>query len=70
MYVCLCLGITDRDIHETIAEGAASAEEVMDCTGAGTRCGSCRNQVAEMVEEAQQASRKSNRCLRVLNSAA
>ncbi|MFT3766231.1 MAG: (2Fe-2S)-binding protein [Minicystis sp.] len=70
MYVCLCLGVTDQDIQETIAQGACSAEEVMYCTGAGTRCGSCRQTVAAIVEEAQQASRPANRSLRVLTSAA
>lgn len=70
MYVCLCLGVTDRDIHETIADGASSVEEVMRCTGAGTRCGSCQDQISDLVEQAQPASRKSGRCLRVLTTAA
>ncbi|APR74952.1 Hypothetical protein A7982_00298 [Minicystis rosea] len=42
----------------------------MDCTGAGTRCGSCRHAIADIVEEAGAASRPSNRSLRVLTSAA
>jgi bacterioferritin-associated ferredoxin len=69
MYVCLCLGVTDHDIRETIAQGASSLEEVMDCTGAGTRCGSCRAQIAEMLEAEAPASR-SRRNLRVLSPAA
>jgi len=69
MYVCLCLGVTDQEIRETIAEGASSLEEIMYCTGAGTRCGSCRNHIAGMVEE-QQAARGSARRLRVLTTAA
>jgi bacterioferritin-associated ferredoxin len=51
MYVCLCLGVTDHDLRETIADGATSTEEVMHCTGAGTRCGTCRASVAAIVEE-------------------
>jgi bacterioferritin-associated ferredoxin len=68
MYVCLCTGVTDREIRETIAEGASSVEEVSYCTGAGTRCGSCLSAVAELVEQHVDAS--SRRCLRVLTSAA
>lgn len=70
MYVCLCRGVTDKEIRETIAEGASSLEEVMHCTGAGTCCGSCQPQIEEMLEEAQLASPKSRRSLRVLTSAA
>ena len=71
MYVCLCRGVTEQDIHETIAAGATTAEEVMYCTGAGTGCGRCRHAVAAIVEEAVQAApNKSKRGLRVLTSAA
>jgi bacterioferritin-associated ferredoxin len=66
MYVCLCNGITDRDIRETIAEGASSVEEVMYLTGAATRCGSCRATIAAMVD--QEAPRSARRTLRILAS--
>lgn len=56
MYVCLCLGVTDHDLRETIADGATSPEEVMYCTGAGTCCGTCRATVAAIVEDALEAS--------------
>ena len=69
MYVCLCLGVTEQDIRETIAEGASSLDEVMYCTGAGTRCGSCRTTIAALVQEAQ-AAPSGRRELRVLTSAA
>jgi bacterioferritin-associated ferredoxin len=41
----------------------------MDCTGAGTRCGSCRDQIADMVE-AEAPACASRRSLRVLSPAA
>jgi bacterioferritin-associated ferredoxin len=68
MYVCLCNGITDREIRETIAEGATSVEEVMYMTGAATRCGSCLSTIASMVE--QEAPRVARRSLRVLTPSA
>ncbi|AGP34891.1 (2Fe-2S)-binding protein [Sorangium sp. So ce296] len=30
-------------------EGACSVAEVMECTGAGTRCGSCQPTIAKLV---------------------
>ncbi len=55
MYVCLCLGVTDREIQQAIAEGASTVEDVMYCTGAGTRCGSCVETIAAMVVEGSDA---------------
>jgi bacterioferritin-associated ferredoxin len=49
MYVCLCNGVTERDILEAIEAGASSVEEVGHCTGAGTRCGTCVRTLAAMV---------------------
>ena len=76
MYVCLCLGVTDHQIRETIAEGATSAEEVMYCTGAGSHCGTCRASVSAIVEDElealdalEQASSPSRRRLPVLRPA-
>ena len=51
MYVCLCMGVTDRDIRQLVKQGACSAEEIAGCTGAGTRCGSCVSTVAALVDE-------------------
>jgi bacterioferritin-associated ferredoxin len=49
MYVCLCLGVSDRQIQKALDDGCCSAAEVMRCTGAGTRCGTCRSTVEKMV---------------------
>jgi bacterioferritin-associated ferredoxin len=68
MYVCLCLGVTDQEIRETLTEGASSVEEVAFCTGAGTRCGTCVSTIAALVEEREAKPRRG--CLRVLTSAA
>jgi bacterioferritin-associated ferredoxin len=73
MYVCLCAGVTDHEIRETIAEGAASVEEVAYCTGAGTRCGTCVSAIAGMIAGAHEQgppSAQRRPCLRILTSAA
>jgi bacterioferritin-associated ferredoxin len=51
MYVCLCMGVSDREIRRAIDEGACSTSEVMVCTGAGTRCGSCRSTIIALLKE-------------------
>jgi len=50
MYVCLCHAVTDADILEALRDGHTTAEAVMDATGAGTGCGSCREEVMTMVQ--------------------
>ena len=57
MFVCCCIGVTDRTIREAIAAGAQTTEAVSACTKAGTRCGSCRPEIEEMLAEARQLAR-------------
>jgi bacterioferritin-associated ferredoxin len=43
MIVCLCRGVSEREIREAARCGAASIEDVArTCEGAGTECGMCR----------------------------
>jgi bacterioferritin-associated ferredoxin len=69
MYVCLCNGVTESDVDEAIAGGASTLEEVAYCTGAGTRCGTCRSVVAAMIDRSED-DRPCRARLRVLTSAA
>ena len=50
MFVCLCEGVTDREIHAALDEGCRTIPDVMECTGAGTGCGSCHATIAGIVE--------------------
>ena len=68
MYVCLCMGVSDKDIKKVVREGACSAAEVMRCTGAGTRCGSCVSEVVSLVEGAGSSASTSHRFLPVCPS--
>ena len=58
MYVCLCEAVSDHDIREAVDNGATSVGEVMCCTRAGTRCGSCRADVADTVAAARAGCRR------------
>jgi bacterioferritin-associated ferredoxin len=47
MIVCLCRGVSDRQIVEAVHDGARSLDDVARrCDGAGTDCGSCRADIA------------------------
>ncbi|GAC1319576.1 MAG: NADPH-nitrite reductase [Thermoleophilaceae bacterium] len=48
--VCNCNGVTKGDIRSCVEGGARTARAVRDRTRAGTGCGSCTSQVAQIVE--------------------
>ena len=52
MYVCICNGVTDRQIREAVANGCRSVAELTMRTGAGANCGSCLETAAAMLEPA------------------
>ena len=58
MYVCLCNGVTDRQLIEAATQGASEsggrvpAEQIADRLGAGLGCGSCREFALDIVERA------------------
>lgn len=51
MYVCICHGITDRQIRETMDRGAASLTEVQMQVPVGGCCGRCLPTAHEVVEQ-------------------
>lgn len=70
MYVCMCEAVTDHEIRKAVEDGASSVAEVMLCTRAGTRCGACRSEIAEIVDAAAPPPRSCRRRLEVLPDAA
>jgi bacterioferritin-associated ferredoxin len=68
MYVCLCEAISDRDIKQLMSDGATTVAEIMQCTGAGSRCGSCIGEITRMVEERRGPATLSRRMLKVIPS--
>lgn len=41
MYVCLCNGVTEREIRQTAHSGCRTMAELTMRTGCGAGCGSC-----------------------------
>ena len=55
MYVCLCNGVTDREIREVAAAGCRTLPELTMRTGCGATCGSCLDMAQQILDEANAA---------------
>jgi bacterioferritin-associated ferredoxin len=51
MYVCLCKAVSDRIVRKCVREGAETIERVGRACGAGTVCGSCRDDISCIIRE-------------------
>ena len=55
MYVCLCNGVTDREIREVAAAGCRTLPELTMRTGCGASCGSCLSIAQGILDEVHAA---------------
>lgn len=53
MYVCLCHGVTDREIRKAAENGCGSMRELGKELGVGTQCGRCASMARGILREAQ-----------------
>jgi len=51
MIVCVCGGVSDREIRGAIARGADSLGDLARACRAGADCGCCREQLVVMLTE-------------------
>jgi bacterioferritin-associated ferredoxin len=51
MYVCVCKGITDRQIKAAIADGASSLGQLRKALGVATQCGKCSVMTREILDD-------------------
>jgi bacterioferritin-associated ferredoxin len=49
MFVCLCLGVTSREVAAAIESGASTSKQVSRLCGAGSDCGRCRRNLRDML---------------------
>ena len=52
MILCLCRGVTDREVAEAVERGASTVAEVRRACGAGTECGTCLVDIREHLDTA------------------
>ena len=53
MYVCLCNGVTERDIHEAASRGARTVKDLRRDLGVASDCGKCASCAREVLCEAR-----------------
>lgn len=51
--ICHCLGITRGQIEEAVRAGAKTFDEISEATEAGSICGSCQDDIEEIIAEVQ-----------------
>lgn len=49
MYVCVCNGITERQVRQAIEQGAASLSDLTEKLGVAAGCGSCAGFTEELL---------------------
>jgi len=52
MYVCLCHGIRERELHAAVEQGASSFEELQARTGVASCCRTCEPTARELLDAA------------------
>lgn len=50
MYICLCNGITEKQIRRAIAAGANTLQSLHDELGVASQCGSCMDHALQMLD--------------------
>lgn len=51
MIVCICKGVNEREIRQSISAGCSNEASIGHRCGAGTDCGSCLQTLRELLEE-------------------
>ncbi len=52
MYVCICHGVTEKDIKKAAKAGAQSLQDIKQATGCATGCGTCADVALEVLQNA------------------
>lgn len=53
MYICLCQGVTDRQVREAAENGCQSMRQLGKDLGVGRQCGRCAASAREILRECQ-----------------
>ena len=52
MYVCICQGVTTKQVAATIAQGATTMKALRNELGVATCCGKCARDVRSQLQQA------------------
>jgi len=51
MYICICHGITEKDIQKAVGEGVSSIARLSELTMLGKQCGCCTKHANEVLNQ-------------------
>lgn len=51
MYICICNALSDRELKDAVAQGHGCVDDVYRACGAERQCGSCAEDIAEMMRD-------------------
>lgn len=58
MYLCNCHGVTYRKVESLLEDGCEQVNQIQKECNAGKDCGSCMNQLCELVNKAKQLTKE------------
>lgn len=53
MFVCVCNGITERQVREAIDQGADSLPALTACLGVASGCGTCAEYTVRLLDQSR-----------------
>ncbi|MBK7898609.1 MAG: (2Fe-2S)-binding protein [Azonexus sp.] len=53
MYVCVCLAVTERQIHQAASAGAKTVKDLRRDLGLGSDCGRCTGCARQCLKDAR-----------------
>mgnify|MGYP001568496495 CR=1 FL=1 len=69
MYVCICNAVTDSDIRDAVQDGVSNMRQLGQLTGCGSKCGCCKEQAVEILQQSMAEARESKTLLPVMQLA-
>lgn len=54
MFVCICNGITEKQIRDAVCAGAGDVAQLRGCLGVGAGCGTCTAFAEQIISETAQ----------------
>lgn len=60
MFVCMCRAVTDTDVRRAVDDGVSTLEGLGACLGAGVDCGSCHNELGNLLQGKQRRKDRSS----------
>lgn len=59
MYICICKGITDKQLASAIHNGKCTRKQLFECFGVGGECGKCNKEIRQLINHKAAANQAS-----------